>query len=59
MALREPEGEVIIYYTLEPELEQPPLPTCQYCSKQFKTEAKRKYHISKYHVLIRYRTGNH
>jgi hypothetical protein len=56
MALTEPEGEVIIYYTLEPELEQqqhPLLPTCQYCSKQFKTEAKRKYHISKYHVLIR------
>jgi hypothetical protein len=58
MALSEPEEEVIIYYTLEPEqLEQqqhPLLPTCQYCSKQFKTEAKRKYHISKYHVLIRY-----
>jgi hypothetical protein len=58
MAMTEPEGEVIIYYTLEPEqLEQqqhhPLLPTCQYCSKQFKTEAKRKYHISKYHVLIR------
>jgi len=53
MALREEEGEVIIYYTLEPEQEPHPLPTCEYCSKQFKTESKRKYHISKYHVMLR------
>jgi hypothetical protein len=42
--------EVIIFYTLEPE----PAPyTCHFCAKEFKTAAKKKFHISKYHVLLR------
>ena len=58
MSPEEPEGEVIIFYTLEPDQPQQPLHTCQFCSKEFKTEAKKKHHISKYHVLLRYRTGS-
>jgi hypothetical protein len=48
--------EVIIFYTLEPEQEEGEEGTrfiCQFCDKEFKTAAKKKYHISKYHVLLR------